>query len=38
MGLGYSDEYQLLSYLQHYWKELNRIIYENTRLKGVRLQ
>ena len=34
MGLGYGSEYQLLRYLGHHRNELNKIINENTRLKG----
>ncbi|MGM0609402.1 MAG: hypothetical protein ACQESP_13415 [Candidatus Muiribacteriota bacterium] len=34
MGLGYGSEYQLLRYLGHHRNELNKIIKENTRLKG----
>lgn len=34
MGLGYGSEYQLLRFLGHHRNELNKIIRENTRLKG----
>ena len=34
MGLGYGSEYQLLRYLGHHRNELNKMINENTRLKG----
>lgn len=34
MGLGYGSEYQLLRFLGHHRNELNKIIHENTRLKG----
>ena len=34
MGLGYGSEYQLLRYLGHHRNELNKIIREQTRLKG----
>lgn len=34
MGLGYGSEFQLLRYLGHHRIELNKLIKENTRLKG----
>lgn len=34
IGLGYGSEYQLLRFLGHHRNELNKIIHDNTRLKG----